>query len=116
VNARRSVRGPLAVLLGASLIPAGCGTSCPVALLTGDLARNGDELVVVNPSGGSVPAERLRWPAGHRLEQRDGRLVDVDFFGTVQAGEGDSVRLGGGEAQTGVWGVCGLIEVAGRPS
>ena len=71
---------------------------------------------MVNPSGGSAQAERVRWPAGHRLEERDGRLVVVDFFGTVKAGEGDAIRLGGGEDQAGVWGVCGLLEVGAAPS
>jgi len=98
-----------AVLLAATIVAGACDIGgCPAALLTGVLAREGDELVVVN--GDSVPAEHLRWPSGHRLEERDGRLVVVDFSGTVKAGEGDSVRLGGGEV-TGVWVVCGLLEV-----
>jgi hypothetical protein len=106
----------VAILLAVAGLPAGCGTACPAALLTGDLIRQGDELVVVSSSGASTPAELVRWPAGHRVENRDGRLVVVDFFGTIKAGEGDSVRLGGGETQTGVWGVCGLLEVESAPS
>src|SRR5258708_3875900 len=92
---------PTAILLALAGLPAGCGTACPAAMLTGDLIRQGDELVVVNSSGASAPAERVRWPAGHRLEERDGRLVVVDFFGTAKAGEGDWIRLGGGEKEPG---------------
>jgi hypothetical protein len=105
----------VAILIALSALPAACGQDCPAALLTGELVRQGDELVVVDPNGGSGPVERVRWPDGHRLEERDGRLVDVDLFGTVKAGEGDRVRLGGGEAY-GVWGVCGLLEIEASPS
>jgi hypothetical protein len=106
----------LAGLIAVAGLTAACATSCPAALLTGDLVRQGNELVVENPDGGSVSAEHVRWPTGHRLEERDGRLVVVDFFGTLKAGEGDAVRLGGGETQNGVWGVCGLLEVdVGQP-
>ena len=101
----------MAGLIAIAGLIAACATSCPAALLTGDLVRQGDELVVENPDGGSESAEHVTWPSGHRLEERDGRLVVVDFFGTMKAGEGDAVRLGGGETQNGVWGVCGLLEV-----
>ena len=109
---------PLAIVLAIAWLPAGCGigTACPAALLTGDLVRQGDELVVVNANGASAPAERIQWPAGHRVDDRDGRLVVVDGFGTVKAGEGDAVRLGGGETASGVWAVCGLLEVDPTPS
>ena len=113
---RRRLGAPFAALVAIAMLPAGCQTACPAALLTGDLVRQGDELVVANPNGLSVPAERVRWPEGHRLEERDGRLVVVDVFGTIKAGEGDSVRLGGGEGPTGVWGVCGLLELEAAPA
>ena len=112
---RHRLGAPFAILIAIAVLPVGCETSCAAALLTGDLVRQGDELVVVNPNGGSGPAERVHWPTGHRVEERDGRLVVVDFFGTLKAGEGDSIRLGGGEVQTGVWGVCGLLEIGAVP-
>jgi hypothetical protein len=96
-----------AMLTGCSVL----GTSCPSALLTGTLAADGDELVVRQPVGGSIDLEHVRWPAGFRLEHHDGRLVVVDVLGTAKAGEGDHVRLGGGETTAGTWGVCGLVEV-----
>jgi hypothetical protein len=117
--ARRPRLGPApAILLAVATLPVGCtgGTACPAALLTGDLVRDGEELVVVNSSGASAPAEHVRWPAGHRVENRDGRLVVVDLFGTVKAGEGDWIRLGGGETESGTWGVCGLLEADPMPS
>ena len=107
----RSLMVPL-LLVGSTLAAGGCETTCASALLTGTLQRDVDELVVVRPDGGSDPEERLRWPAGYRLEERDGHLVAVDIFGTVKAGEGDAVRLGGGEISDRTWGVCGLVEVA----
>ena len=111
--ARRPRLGlPFAIVLAIAWLPAGCGigTACPAALLTGDLVRQGDELVVVNANGASAPAERIQWPGGHRVENRDGRLAIVDLFGTVKAGEGDWIRLGGGESEPGTWAVCGLLE------
>ena len=110
--------GPLPAVLLALAVPAGCdtGKACPAALLAGDLVRQGDELVVVHSSGASAPAERIVWPSGHRVESQDGRLVVVDLIGTVKAGEGDWIRLGGGENPTGTWVVCGLLEADPKPS
>jgi len=102
------------LLVGVAIAPItiGCATGCPGALLTGVLARQGDELIVIENVGGSFPSERVRWPDWHHVEERDGRLVVVDVFGAVKAGEGDAVNLGGGEAGDGTWAVCGLLEVA----
>ena len=103
---------PLVLALATLPIAGGCGQACPAALLTGTLVREGGELVVAPNVGGSIAAERVVWPAWHRLETRDGILVVIDAFGTEKAREGDVVRLGGGERGAGTWGVCGVLEVA----
>ncbi|HEU0236780.1 MAG TPA: hypothetical protein VFR14_10110 [Candidatus Limnocylindrales bacterium] len=111
-----AVRSMFAALLIAMTVAtgvAGCALSCPAALLEGVLTRHGDELVVAQNDGSF---DRVDWAhSHHRVVERDGTLVVVDWLGVVQAREGDFVRLGGGEAQTGVWGICGLFEVASPP-
>jgi hypothetical protein len=109
---RRPTSWLAATVLSAGLLGGGCNTGgCAAALLTGVLVRDGDDLIATKVYDGNAPDERLRWPSGYRLEERDGRLVAVDLFGTVKAGEGDAIRLGGGEIADGTWGVCGLVEV-----
>ena len=54
----------------------------------------------------------MDWPVNVIVQQRNGRLVVTDVLGTVKMGEGDEVRLGGGEVADGLWGVCGLMERA----
>ena len=115
-SAGRRLATPFAILLAIGVLPAGCGTSCPAALLTGRLARDGDALVVRDPNGGSDPVERIRWPSGYRYEILDGRMIVVDPGGAARAGEGDQVRLGGGESADHVWVECGPIEVVPDPS
>jgi hypothetical protein len=115
-RAGRRLATPFAIFLAIGVLPAGCGTSCPAALLTGRISRDGDELVVRAPHGGSDPVERIRWPSGYRYQILDGRMIVVDPGGTPRAGEGDEVRLGGGESADHVWGVCGLLEVIPDPS
>lgn len=103
----------IALVLATSVLAGACRFGgCPAALLTGDLVREGAELVAEPGTGGSGPIEHLRWPSVYRLEEDGGRLVVVDPAGNVMAGEGDSVRLGGGESGSGEWVVCGAVEVA----
>jgi hypothetical protein len=91
---------------------AGCALSCPAALLEGVLTRRGDELVVMHMEF----VERVDWAhSHHRLVERDGTLVVVDWLGIVRAREGESVRMGGGEVETGVWRICGPFEVSSPP-
>ena len=102
----------LIVVMTMAASVAGCGLSCPAALLEGVLTRRGDELVVVHLEF----VERVDWAhSHHRVVERDGTLVVVDWLGVVKAREGEYVRMGGGEVATGVWGICGLFEVASPP-
>jgi hypothetical protein len=70
--------------------------------------RNGD-LVVANEDGFVEP---VNWSASHhRVRDDGGDLVVVDWLGLVKAREGDFVRLGGGEKESGIWNICGMFEV-----
>ena len=111
-----AIRSMLAALLIAmTMAPnvAGCALSCPAALLEGVLTRRGDELVVAHNDGF---LERVDWAhSNHRVIERDGTLNVIDWLGVVRAREGEFVRMGGGEVETGVWGICGSFEVASPP-
>jgi len=108
----RSALAALLVALSLAGVSGGCTTGCPGALLEGVLTRRGDELVVEH----SEFTERIDWAQSHhRVRDDGGTLVVVDWLGIVRAREGEFVRLGGGEVETGVWGVCGLFEVASPP-
>jgi hypothetical protein len=100
---------PLLVLAIAVAPATGCEQACPAALLTGVLSEQAGELVVIPEGGG--PVERVNWPFGYVLHEDGGTLVVTDLVGTVKAREKDTVRLGGGEARSGVWNVCGTFEV-----
>jgi hypothetical protein len=102
----------LALAVGGSA--GGCAVACPAALLEGVLTREGEGLVVVREDG---IAERVAWSrSGHRVRERGGVLVVVDWLGAVVAHEGDVVHLGGGESTDDRWVICGMFEVEGaRP-
>jgi len=109
------VRMLAALLVAMTMAPsvAGCALSCPAALLEGVLTRRGDDLVVAHHDGF---LERVDWAhSHHRVVERDGTLVVVDWLGIVRAREGEFVRMGGGEIEAGVWRICGLFEVASPP-
>jgi hypothetical protein len=90
-----------------ALMP-GCVSGCPDALLEGVLMGRDGTLVVEHADGFVAP---VRWSASnHRVEERDGTLVVVDWLGIVKAREGDTVRLGGGETD-GEFQQCGMFEV-----
>ncbi|HUG47048.1 MAG TPA: hypothetical protein VMP67_01415 [Candidatus Limnocylindria bacterium] len=87
-----------------------CAQACPAALFTGQLVeQEGGELIALDSATGRP--ERIIWPFGFRLTREGERLAVVDGLGRVVAGEGDTVQLGGGERASGVWVVCGTIEV-----
>ena len=109
---RSLISVPLLTALLASSI-AGCSRGCAAALLTGQLSEQSSELVVVPEGGG--PAEHVRWPDGYRVRDDAGTLVVTDVLGRVRARDGDRVRLGGGEAQSGTWNVCGQFDVVAEP-
>ena len=111
VRARAAIARLLALAL---LVPgtAGC-LGCPAALLSGTLADQGGELVVVNPD---TPAVHVQWPFGDSVREVDGRLSVVDPLGSVQAAEGDRVRIGGGLGSNGTWMACGSIERIPAPT
>lgn len=97
-------------LAGAVLVSgtSGC-TGCPAALLTGVLTQVAGELVVMRDGGG--PPERIIWPSGYTVRQDGDSLAVFNSSGLVIARPGDRVRLGGGERESGTWGVCGPFEV-----
>jgi hypothetical protein len=105
MRARAAIVRLLALAL---LLPgtAGC-LGCPAALLSGTLTDQNGELVVVSPD---APAVHVKWPMGLSVREVDGRLSVVDPFGTVQAAEGDQVRIGGGVGSDDTWSACGSIE------
>jgi hypothetical protein len=107
---RRLLRSAsLALLLAgaAGTTTAGCG--CPTALLVGELTEEAGTLVVAGADGG--PSERIIWPFGYGVRDDGGQLVLTDPFGAVKAREGDTVRLGGGETESGTFKVCGQLDV-----
>ena len=111
VSSRRTIVPLLALAL---LLPgtAGC-LGCPAALLSGTLADHGGELVVVNPG---TPVVHVQWPFGDSVREVDGRLSVVDALGSVQAAEGDQVRIGGGLGSDDTWTACGSIERIPAPT
>lgn len=98
------------LLLAASLLAlAGCNptTACPAALLEGELTEQDGGLVVVHPDF----VERVDWAAaGYHVRRSDGDLVVADWIG-VKARVGDTVHIGGGESEQGVWTPCGQFDV-----
>ncbi len=86
---------------------AGC-QPCMTALTTGVLVANGSDLVLQDPSGTS---RRVRWPQGYRVSKEGDRLVLTDFFGSVQAREGDRIEMGGGFGTDNVFAGCGGVTV-----
>jgi hypothetical protein len=86
----------------------GC-SGCPTALLSGELVEQGDELVIsVSDTG---PAEHMLWPFGYSVHREGEQVVLTDLLGGVKARAGDTVRLGGGETESGIFKVCGQLEV-----
>jgi hypothetical protein len=109
------VRPAVARLLALALLlpgTAGC-LGCPAALLSGTLADQGGDLVVTSPG---VPPVHVEWPFGWRVRDTNGRLELVDLFGSVQAAEGDQVRIGGGFGSDDRWGTCGSVERVPAPT
>jgi hypothetical protein len=101
------------LLATASAGGSGCAQACPAALLTGRLARQGSELVVVPLAGG--PSEHVVWPSGDAVRRDGDFLVLTNVFGQVVARENDRVYLGGGERESGTWVVCGGFDVETAP-
>lgn len=82
-------------------------TGCPAALLEGELTEQDGELVVVHPDF----VEQVDWSsAGYHVRSEDGELVVADWLG-VKARVGDTVHIGGGESEQGVWRPCGQFDV-----
>jgi hypothetical protein len=107
-------RGVSSALMTFLLIAATATTSvscagCPQALLVGELAQESGTLVVAGVDG--APSERIIWPFGYGVREDGEKLVLTDLFGAVKAREGNVVRLGGGETESGTFKVCGQLEV-----
>lgn len=97
------------LILGGAIASTGARCGCPTALLAGELVEQGGDLVIFVAVDG--PAERIIWPFGYGVRSDGGHLVLTDILGSVKARAGDSVRLGGGETESGTFKVCGLLEV-----
>jgi hypothetical protein len=102
----------LALAVMSATLSGGCAQGCPTALLTGVLAEDAGELVVVDDGG---EARRVTWPGGHSVRADGDTLVLTNTLGGVVAREGDTVRLGGGQdaARPDAFKVCGPVEVTG---
>ena len=104
----RSAAIALVLAGSAATVTVGC-TGCPTALLVGELTAESGTLVVAAADGGAP--ERVIWPLGYGVREDGDRLVLTDLLGAVKAREGDAVRLGGGETESGTFKVCGGVEV-----
>ena len=103
-RARVLLLASLLAITGCSAMPA---TGCDGALLEGELTEQGGELVVVHPDF----VERVDWAAaGYHVRSEDGEFVVADWTG-VKARAGDTVHIGGGEREPGVWTPCGQFDV-----
>jgi hypothetical protein len=93
-------------------VAGGCTGGCPTALLTGVLAEEAGQLVVLD--GGGVP-QPVTWPDGHSVRADGDTLVLTNVIGAVVAREGERVRLGGGQdpERPEAFKVCGSVEVTG---
>ena len=102
----------LLLALVSTSVAGGC-TGCPTALLTGALAEQAGQLVVLDGGGGAHP---VIWPDLHSVHAEGDTLVLTNVIGAVVAREGDTVRLGGGETdreRPDAFVVCGEFEVTG---
>ncbi len=95
---------------GLVVVNSGATLGCPAALLTGTLAREGDDLVV-DTGDGLNPAVGVKWSLPYHVDEVGDVLVIRDLFGSVRAREGDHIQLGGGVTEGGLWGQCGLFAV-----
>jgi hypothetical protein len=108
-RARRLVSMGWVVIIWAAIATttSGC-TGCPTALLEGELMEQSGELVIVSTDG---RVEHIIWPFGYDVRAVGESLVLADLLGNVKARPGDTVRLGGGESESGTFKVCGQLDV-----
>lgn len=90
----------LSITLGA------CATGCPTALAQGVLVAESGTLVLHDLDDHTMA---LRWPSGYRVQEQDGQLALVDFFGAVKGREGDEIGMAGGVDANDIFQGCGDV-------
>lgn len=96
-----------ALVLAFALATAGPG-GCPTALLEGTLVERDGTLAVASAFDGTVVG--VRWPFGYGVGEENGTLTLTRVFATV-ARAGDTVSMGGGSGDGGVFAACGPVAV-----
>ena len=105
----------LVLLFTMAVAPGAAGCSgCPAEPYEGTLTEQAGDLVVAPEGDGR--GQRVIWPDGYGVRKDGDTLVVTDIFGSVKEREGDFVRLGGGEAEDGLWRTCGMFEVGPTPT
>ena len=90
-----------------------CSLGCPTALAEGTLVETSRTTLGVRSAFGGGVIE-VRWPLGYGVRTDGGRLVLADGLGSVVARQGDTVSMGGGDAD-GVFAACGPVAVRAAP-
>jgi hypothetical protein len=105
--------------LSASLLPVPTaepweGTTpgpCPPGLVEGEIVSHPEWGVAIASSMLDEPVTKVIWPHGFTGRVEGDRIALINENGTVVGHVGDSVQLGGGEANPGEWNGCGLLLV-----
>ena len=102
--------GPLPVLLRTQPPPPADGLeACMDALLEGRLVNSGTSGIAVGDASGGI--HEIAWPFGYSGRVDPAGLHLLDETGGVVATIGDTVQVGGGEGNGGIWFACGGIGV-----
>ena len=88
----------------ALLAPAAAAcTGCPTALADGVLVGEGKTLVLRATTG---ETSRIVWPTGYSIREDSGKLLLVDWLGSVKAREGDHIQATGGLGSDDLFHAC----------
>jgi hypothetical protein len=74
------------------------------ALFTGRLVSNTESGLAVADARGQIT--RVMWPFGYSARYVDDHLELLDDDGSVVAAEGDTVQMGGGSGNAGLFYAC----------
>ena len=97
-----------AAVLALSIVSSvsGCEMACPLALAEGVLVADGTNLVLEAPTG---QRNTVVWPSGYSVRVDGDTLVLADRFGTIKARQGDTIEVGGGVGEDGLFRACGDV-------
>ena len=94
--------GPIPVVLRTQPPPPADGLeACMDALLEGRLVISGTSVIAVGDASGGV--DQIAWPFGYSGQVDPAGLHLLDETGGVVATIGDTVQVGGGEGNGGIW-------------